>query len=164
MRLIARNFPISSSLGTTSSLTPHPLPFPLVKINLFNLQRTPARMKLYVSFAILTLWLQAVNAQDVSCSLTPSYAAPVMAEGWESRLILTGLSRPRSILLDSTGGLLVVQQRAGITHLRLADGNGTCLSVAKRTELVRDAQVSLDAPLLPQALTFVSAKSRLSSL
>jgi glucose/arabinose dehydrogenase len=99
-------------------------------------------MKLYTSIALLAVWLQAASAQDVACNLTPDYPAPVMADGWESRLIMTGLSRPRSILFDSEGGLLVVQQRAGITHLQLADGNGTCLSVAKRTELVRDSQVS----------------------
>ncbi len=99
-------------------------------------------MKLYTSIALSAAWLQAASAQDVTCNLTPDYPAPVMADGWESRLIMTGLSRPRSILFDSEGGLLVVQQRAGITHLQLADGNGTCLSVARRTELVRDSQVS----------------------
>lgn len=99
-------------------------------------------MKLHASIVLSAAWLQAVSAQAVTCNLTPSYPAPVMADGWESRLIHTGLRRPRSILFDSEGGLLVVQQRTGITHLRLSDGNGTCIAVAETTELVRDSELN----------------------
>lgn len=105
-------------------------------------------MKLYTSIAVSAALFHAASTQDVTCNLTPSYPAPVMADGWESRLIVTGLTRPRSILFDNAGGLLVVQQRTGITHMRLADGNGTCLSVAKRTELVRDSSVSWDIRII----------------
>jgi len=90
----------------------------------------------------LTASLQAVSAQSVTCNLEPEYATPVMADGWESRLIVNGLNRPRSILFDTAGALLVVEQRTGITHLRLADGNGTCLSVQEETSLVQDSELN----------------------
>lgn len=98
-------------------------------------------MKPYVPLLLSAAWLQSTSAQTVTCNLTPDYTAPVAATGWESKLIVTGLSRPRSILFDSEGALLIVQARTGILHLRLADGNGTCLRVAEQSELVTDPQV-----------------------
>ncbi|PVH82207.1 soluble quino protein glucose dehydrogenase [Cadophora sp. DSE1049] len=92
-------------------------------------------MKLYASLLLIAS-LQVVSTQSVTCNLEPEYATPVMADGWESRLIVNGLSRPRSILFDTEGALLVVEQRTGIRHLRLADGNGTCLSVQEETNLL----------------------------
>lgn len=97
-------------------------------------------MKLYSSLLLLAA---SASAQSVTCDLRPQYAAPVMADGWESRLIATGLNRPRSIVFDSEGSLLVVEQRGGIKHMRLADGNGSCLSVESQTDLVNDTTVSL---------------------
>ncbi|KAH9222266.1 soluble quino protein glucose/sorbosone dehydrogenase [Leptodontidium sp. 2 PMI_412] len=91
---------------------------------------------------LLIRLLQVVSAQSVTCNLKPGYAAPVMADGWESRLIVNGLRQPRSILFDTEGALLVVEQQTGIRHLRLADGNGTCLSVQDETTLVQDSALN----------------------
>ena len=91
-------------------------------------------MKLYASSLLLA---SSAAAQSVTCNLEPSYAAPVMSNGWESKLIATGLRSPRSILFDSEGALLVVERGSGIKHLRLADGNGTCLSVETQTNLMQ---------------------------
>lgn len=99
-------------------------------------------MKLYTSLLLLA---SSASAQSVTCTLRPEYAAPVMADGWQSRLIATGLSRPRSIIFDTEGALLVVEQGGGIKHLKLADGNGTCLSVQSQTDLVNNTAVSFGA-------------------
>src|SRR3954452_15436452 len=98
-------------------------------------------MNIFTTLVLLPL-LQVVTAQSVTCNLEPKYAAPVMADGWESRLVVNGLKRPRSILFDTEGALLVVEQRTGIRHLRLADGSGTCLSMQEETTLVQDSEVS----------------------
>lgn len=110
-----------------------------INLILTNLQF--ATMNILKSCLLIRL-LQVVSAQSVTCNLEPGYAAPVMADGWESRLIVNGLRRPRSILFDTEGALLVVEQQTGIRHLRLADGNGTCLSVQDETTLVQDSAVS----------------------
>ena len=106
-------------------------------------------MKLSTSRLSLLLAAAAstTTAQSVTCDLRPDYAAPVMAEGWESRLIATGLRSPRSILFDSNGALLVVEQLSGIKHLQLANGNGTCLSVARTITLVNNSAVCLLSPI-----------------
>ncbi|KAG4430398.1 hypothetical protein IFR05_014118 [Cadophora sp. M221] len=89
-----------------------------------------------------SLHILSVSAQSVQCTLQPSYATPVMADGWSSRLIVNGLRRPRSILFDTEGALLVVEQQVGIRHLRLVDGNGTCLGVGDERVLVRDGELN----------------------
>ncbi|KAH7369649.1 soluble quino protein glucose/sorbosone dehydrogenase [Rhexocercosporidium sp. MPI-PUGE-AT-0058] len=98
-------------------------------------------MNIFTTLVLLPL-LQVVTAQSVTCNLEPKYAAPVMADGWESRLVVNGLKRPRSILFDTEGALLVVEQRTGIRHLKLADGNGTCLSMQEETTLVQDSELN----------------------
>lgn len=82
------------------------------------------------------------SAQDCPGALTPSYAQPVFAAGWQGNLIAGGLTRPRGLQLDSLGNLLVVEQGVGIVHLQFTDGGGTCLSLAKQTTLVTDNSVS----------------------
>ncbi|KAL1845363.1 hypothetical protein VTK73DRAFT_624 [Phialemonium thermophilum] len=74
--------------------------------------------------------------------LVPSYQAPVVAGGYVAQLIATGLKRPRGILIDSNGALLVVQQGSGIVHLKLSDHGGTCVSVQKSTTLVNDSSLN----------------------
>jgi hypothetical protein len=58
-------------------------------------------------------------------------------------LVAQGLNSPRSILFDSNGGLLVVQQGYGVVHLAFTDNGGTCLEVAKKTYLINSTAVSL---------------------
>ena len=74
--------------------------------------------------------------------LKPSYAAPSLAAGWSAQLVATGLTKPRSIMFDSNGHLLVVQQGAGIINLELTAGDGTCINVAKKTNLINSEEVS----------------------
>jgi archaellum component FlaF (FlaF/FlaG flagellin family) len=48
-------------------------------------------------------------------------------------------------LFDSNGGLLVVQQGAGIVHLEFTDSGSTCLEVAKKNYLINSTAVSISA-------------------
>jgi glucose/arabinose dehydrogenase len=88
-------------------------------------------------------------AQAVTCKLSPSYAAPVVANGWKAQLVAQGLRSPRSVLFDNKGNLLVVQQGLGIVHLVFNDGGSTCLEVSKKTTLITASSViGLDQTLL----------------
>lgn len=77
-----------------------------------------------------------------TCNLKPSYSTPVTSNGWQAQLVATGLSNPRSILFDSKGNLLVVQQGAGVVHLTFDDGGNACLDVSKKTFLINSTVVS----------------------
>lgn len=73
--------------------------------------------------------------------LTPSYSAPVVGSGYVAQLIVKGLKKPRGLLFDSNGALLVVQQGTGIVHITFSDNGGTCLVVKKTTKLIDDSNV-----------------------
>jgi len=97
-------------------------------------------MKSDTIFALGTLLLGVAEA--ATCDLTNNFAEPVLANGWEHKLIVKGLTKPRSILFDSEGNLLVIQQGAGLIHLAFDDGGSTCLDVAKKTFLINSTEVS----------------------
>lgn len=78
--------------------------------------------------------------------LSPSYSAPVVGPGWTAQLIARNLSSPRSILFDTDGALLVVQQGVGILQVRFDDHGGTCLVVNSMATAVENKDVS--APCL----------------
>ena len=84
----------------------------------------------------------AVNAAD-SCAntLSVSYPAPQVADGWTYRLIANGFTKPRGMVFDSEGGLLVVDAGSGLKHLTLKDDGGDCLTVNKQTTLVPNKDV-----------------------
>ena len=100
------------------------------------------------SFLVLAC-LQAVLAQSsiagASCSptLTASYAAPSVADGYIARLVANNLTKPRGIKFDSQGTLLVVEQGSGITALSLIDSGKECISVGTRKTVINDTTVSL---------------------
>lgn len=85
----------------------------------------------------------ALGATSQSCpnSLKASYPAPVVADGYNAQLIVSGLTKPRGLLFDSEGALLVVEAGAGITHIVLRDNGTTCLGSNKTIRLVDDKQV-----------------------
>lgn len=73
--------------------------------------------------------------------LTPSYSAPVVGTGYTYQLIVTGLTKPRGLIFDSNGALLVIQSGVGLTHISFNDNGGTCLSPSSTTLLVNDTSV-----------------------
>jgi glucose/arabinose dehydrogenase len=81
-------------------------------------------------------------------SLKTSYAAPVAADGWSYRLVATELSRPRGILFDTEGALIVVDTGVGLVHLELEDQGRTCLRVRKKTVLLENEDVNHLHPIL----------------
>ncbi|KAI9151918.1 L-sorbosone dehydrogenase [Paramyrothecium foliicola] len=84
-----------------------------------------------------SLLAQTGAAQD-SCSNTLSvdYPAPVAAEGWSYRLVANNFTKPRGLVFDRDGGLLVIDSGVGLVHLTLQDDGATCLSVTEKKTLV----------------------------
>ena len=95
----------------------------------------------------LALFAGAAVAQSASaqpkCSTTlknAGYATPSVVAPYQFRLVATNLTRPRGIIFDSAGNLLVVQQRTNIVGLKL-QGSGDCLVAAKPQVVVDNATV-----------------------
>lgn len=65
-------------------------------------------------------------------TLTPRNGAPVAAAGYQARLIANGLTKPRGLVFDSVGHLLVVQNGAGIASLTLQEDDMGCVSLAEK--------------------------------
>jgi hypothetical protein len=90
-----------------------------------------------------TLLFSLSEAQDCKFqTLKTSYPSPVTAENWSYGLIANELRRPRGILFDSKGALIVIDSGNGILHFELEDGGGTCLQVRKKTTLLEQDNVS----------------------
>jgi glucose/arabinose dehydrogenase len=74
-------------------------------------------------------------------ALSSRIPMPSMASGYAARLVATGLSRPRGIIIDQQDRLLVVEQRQRVVAITLNDNGGNCLSVNTTTEVVNDDTV-----------------------
>lgn len=85
-----------------------------------------------------TLLFSVASAQECSFKgLSTSYPAPVTADNWNYSVIANKLRRPRGIVFDSEGALLVIDSGNGIIHFELEDEGGTCLQVRKKTTLLK---------------------------
>jgi len=66
----------------------------------------------------------------------PANGAPVLAEGYEAKLLVGGLKTPRGIIFDSEGNLLVVETAAaGIRRIELEDKGGMDVCVSNSTQI-----------------------------
>lgn len=98
----------------------------------------------FITIHMLSTILTLAQSSNSTCAiiLSPSYDAPVVGSGWTAQLIATGLTKPRGIVFDSTGALLVVQQGVGILRVSFTDAGGTCLAVNQTKTLVDNTDVS----------------------
>ncbi|WQF86224.1 hypothetical protein CDEST_11238 [Colletotrichum destructivum] len=60
--------------------------------------------------------LLSTLAQECRNQLKPVYRTPVAADGWTFRPVANCFNRPRSILFDRLGAILLVDARSGIKH------------------------------------------------
>ncbi|KAK1672896.1 soluble quino protein glucose/sorbosone dehydrogenase [Colletotrichum godetiae] len=99
----------------------------------------------------------AVLAQDCRNTLKATYTSPIAAGGWTYRLIANGFTRPRSILFDDQGALLVVDANSGVKHLKLTDDGGTCLSVAEKQTIIDSPELNHGIALSPDGKTLYAS-------
>lgn len=98
---------------------------------------------LWPSSLLLTAAL--AQAQTPACpnNLRTTYPAPVPADGWHARVVANKeMKQPRSILFDTEGALLVLDQNVGVLRMTLEDHGGSCVVVKNVTSVVRDENVS----------------------
>lgn len=101
-------------------------------------------MKNYISLsgaALVAIVAAQSSSSPCSTTITPSYATPSVAPGYSARIIANGLTKPRGLIFDQSGHLLVIQQGYGLTSLSLNDNGGSCVSVASKKDIVRDTGV-----------------------
>lgn len=128
---------------------PLPLPSPRLSARFTTKLHAPSAVNTYVNLTMLAAVFiaafvgSAAAADSCSNSLKVSYPAPVAADGWSYRLVANGFIKPRGILFDTDGALIVVDSGAGIFHLALTDDGGTCVSVDKQTTLVESEEVTI---------------------
>ncbi len=80
------------------------------------------------------------------------YDAPVVGSGYTAQLVVTGLTKPRGLIFDKSGALLVVESGVGITRIQFNDKGGTCLLKDQSSALIRDNSVSAN-PFTPTRAT-----------
>lgn len=57
------------------------------------------------------------------------------------QVVATGLSKPRGILLDGAGNLLVVEQGRGVVSAHTLNENNGCVSFGMSTDVTPDLSV-----------------------
>ncbi|EPS44452.1 hypothetical protein H072_1549 [Dactylellina haptotyla CBS 200.50] len=88
---------------------------------------------------LLALVVTATLAAAQTCNvLSYTFPAPVMAAGYRSQLVATGLRTPRAILFDSAGYLLVCERGAGISRFQV----GSCGTLLNRQLIISDTTLN----------------------
>lgn len=88
--------------------------------------------------------LAALTPRQESCDITilsPEYDVPAVHPGWQAQLIMNGLIKPRTIEVDSEGGLLVLDAGAGVRHVTFNDHGSTCLEVDQNRLIIDNEKV-----------------------
>ena len=84
----------------------------------------------------------AAVAAAATCDAPKPKSDPQVASGVQFKVLKNGLSRPRGVIMDSKGNLLVVEAGGnGITRMIL-DGDGMDTCVTNSSQLVDDKNVS----------------------
>lgn len=97
--------------------------------------------------AALLLLPSLALAQSSSCGLAPSSGIrPSIASGYTYQVVATGLARPRGILIDSEGNLLVVERGKGAVTAHTLEEEDGCVSIASSTDVTTDFDVRFFAP------------------
>ncbi|KAF9763654.1 hypothetical protein IL306_003025 [Fusarium sp. DS 682] len=110
--------------------------------------------------ATITLLIVIASAQQCSFkTLKTSYPAPATANNWNYSIIANELRRPRGILFDSEGALIVIDSGNGIIHFELDDEGGTCLQVKKKTTLLKKNNLNHGIALSKDGRTIYASSS-----
>ncbi|KAK2613009.1 hypothetical protein QQS21_000938 [Conoideocrella luteorostrata] len=102
-----------------------------------------------------------LNARD-DCpnTLAVSYTPPVAAKGWTYRLAAKGFKKPRSIVVDDNGGLLVVDSGSGVYRLTVDQDKGqTCVVMSSPKILINSTELSHGLALSTDGKTLYASSS-----
>ena len=102
-----------------------------------------ARSLLALCLVLLASCEASTNAPQCPGPSPPSH--PVTADGVNYKILVNGLDRPRGVILDSEGNLLVVEAaKKGISRIVLNDADGLDICVDSTSQIVSDDTVIPD--------------------
>ncbi|KAF2459255.1 soluble quino protein glucose/sorbosone dehydrogenase [Lineolata rhizophorae] len=110
--------------------------------------------------ALVGGFLPQVIAQ--SCpTINPTAGQPQMSSGYQTRVFTNGLSSPRTIVFDTEGNMLVVEQGGGgVRRITLRDNGGLDVCPDQSTTIIPDASLNHGLDLSQDGRTlFVSSMS-----
>ena len=81
-------------------------------------------------------------SSSCASALQPSYPAPSLAPGYTAQLIAANLTKPRGLVFDSEGHLLVVQQQVGIVSLEIQDKGDRRLKVSQKSDVIQNISLT----------------------
>jgi glucose/arabinose dehydrogenase len=96
------------------------------------------------------------TTQTCSTTVSPKNAAPSVASGWDVKVVATGLTKPRGIIFDNSGHLLVVQRGKGIASLSLTDDGGSCVRAGDPVDVIEDSTVGVPSRIIGLSPKFSS--------
>ena len=102
-----------------------------------------AQLLLAAAFTASQVIVAATPADKPSCpnALKPIYPAPKMAPGYEATLIARNLTKPRGMIFDKEGNLLIVESTKGIASITIKNEGG-CLSATPNVTVVDYANLT----------------------
>ncbi|KAK1230156.1 hypothetical protein PQX77_006750 [Marasmius sp. AFHP31] len=110
-----------------------------------------------VSAALLVL----PQATAQSCQTINPAFPPVMANGFQSRVVMNGLKAPRHLAFDTLGNLLIAEQgQVGIRYAKLRDNGGLNICVESTKVLIPDVNLNHGIDISRDGATlYVSSKT-----
>ncbi|KAF5373049.1 hypothetical protein D9758_001600 [Tetrapyrgos nigripes] len=107
----------------------------------------------------VSLAITQIAAQ--SCPTIDPAHAPVMATGYESRVVLNGLKSPRHLVFDTLGNLLIAEQdQVGIRYVKLTDNGGLDICAESSEVIIPDTTLNHGIDLSPDgSILYVSSKT-----
>ena len=99
----------------------------------------------------------ALAQSGCSTTLSASYAAPSVADGYVARLVANDLTDPRGIKFDSNGALLVVESGVGITALNFVESNGGCVDLESKKTVISDTTLNHGIEISEDGLTLYAS-------
>ncbi|KAK5558808.1 hypothetical protein LTR46_002997 [Exophiala xenobiotica] len=111
--------------------------------------------------AALALLPSLSHAQSSSsCGPAPSGAIkPSLASGFHVQVVATGLSKPRGILLDNAGNLLVVEQGRGVVSAHTVEENNGCVTVGMSSDVTASLNLNHGIELSDDGRTLYSSSA-----
>lgn len=113
-----------------------------------------------LAYIAAVAYAQRTTAPACASTIQPQHPAPSLASGWRADVVASNLSRPRTVLFDSEGGLLVVEPLKGISRITLDDGAGPCVRSKGEPALVIEDDSVGAPPSLPSSLPISDATFR----
>ncbi|KIW20731.1 hypothetical protein PV08_01309 [Exophiala spinifera] len=95
-----------------------------------------SKRSVFLTALIALLSLSSLAKSSSTCGPAPSgVIKPSVASGFHVQVVATGLSKPRGLLLDNAGNLLVVEQGRGVVSAHTLNENSGCMSVRSSVDL-----------------------------